>query len=97
MVLRHIDGLLRRRPDRETRDFSAATRCFTAYRAHVTGRIRDKGSPPLSLERLAKLNAVLSALYAVHYPIGSPPWVLLEKARDSFAALAAEFSMAGEA
>lgn len=97
MVLQSIDTLLRERPDRVTHDFSAATRCLTSYRDEVIRRIREKGRRPASLERLAKLNAVVSSLYGAHYPIGSPPWELLEKARASFAELAAELSAAGEA
>jgi len=97
MVLQSIDNLLREKPDHVTHDMSATMRCLTGYRDEVTRRIREKGHPPSSLERLAKLNAVLSSLYGVHYPIGSPPWTLLEKARASFAEVAAEFSAADEA
>jgi hypothetical protein len=97
MVLQSIDHVLREKPDRVTHDFSAAMRCLTAYRDEVTRRLREKGHPPASLERLAKLNAVISSLYGAHYPIGVPPWALLEMARTSFAELAAEFSAAGEA
>ena len=97
MVLQSIDKLLHEKPDRVTHDMSAATRCLTRYRDEVIRRIREKGHPPPSLERLAKLNAVLSSLYGVHYPIGSPPWALLEKARASFAEVAADLAAAGEA
>ena len=97
MVLQSIDKLLREKPERVTHDMSEATRCLTGYRDEVARRIREKGHPIASLERLAKLNGVLSSLYGVHYAIGSPPWALLEKARASFAEVAAEFAAAGEA
>lgn len=96
-VLRGLDRLLAERPGRETAGLSEVTRCLTAYREQVTRRVRQKGNPPGSLNRLARLNAVISALYGVHYPIGRPPWPLLQQARDSFAAVAAELHDAGEA
>jgi hypothetical protein len=96
-VLHGLDRLLSDRPERETHDLSNVTRNLTIYRDHVIRRVREKGSPADSLERLTKLNAVISALYAVHYPIGLPPWQLLRKARECFAALASELRAAEEA
>ena len=95
-VLRGIDMLLRHRPERDSHDFSAVMRNLTAYRDHVIGRIRQKGNPPASLERLSRLNAVISSVYGVHYPIGSPSWALLEKARGAFADVSAALAAAEE-
>jgi hypothetical protein len=96
-VLRGLDRLLSDKPERETHDLSVVTRNLTAYRSHVIRSVREKGSPADSLDRLARLNAVISALYAVHYPIGLPPWQLLRKARNSFASLASELHASAEA
>jgi hypothetical protein len=95
-VLDGLDRLLSDRPERETHDLSDVTRSLTAYRDCVIRRVREKASPADSRERLTRLNAIISALYAVHYPIGRPPWPLLRKARDSFAALAIELQQAGD-
>lgn len=96
-VLIALDKLLEERPQRETHDMSEVTRNLTSFRDGVIQRIRAKGNPPASMERLARLNGVLSSLYGVHYPIGKPPWDLLRKARESFGGLAKELQAAGEA
>jgi formate dehydrogenase major subunit len=94
-VLARIDKLLADRPSRVTHDFSAATTCLTEYRERVIRRLREKGSPPDGRERLARLNAVLSVVVGTHYPVGSPKWEHLEKARHSFAGLIGELQDAG--
>lgn len=96
-VLQHLDKLLGEKPDRISHDFSEATICLTKYRARVINRLREKGSPAEARGRLGRLNAVLSVVVGTHYPVGSPKWEHLEKARDSFATVMRELEAAGEA
>jgi formate dehydrogenase major subunit len=91
-VLARLDKLLADRPHRVGHDFSEATRCLTALREQIIGHLRAGNAPPGTAERLARLNAVLSVLVGTHYPVGAPKWPHLARARDSFAALAADLA-----
>jgi hypothetical protein len=89
-ALEALDKLLAERPDHDTHDFSEATRRLTRLREAL---LREWGGPPEEAarrRRLARLNAVISVVYGTHYPIGSPKWEHLQRARDDFAALAPE-------
>ena len=85
-ALAAVDKLLADRPDRVTHDFSAAMRCLTAYRDTVIARSRGAETPSY-IERLGRLNAVISVVYSTHYPVGSPKWEKLEQARADLASV----------
>jgi hypothetical protein len=93
-VLAALDRLLAERPEQVTHDFSAAMRCLTDWREVLVRRVRAAGDDSaadrhLYASALRQLNAVVSAVYAGHYPLGRTDWELLSQARDSFAAIAA--------
>ena len=86
-VLACVDKLLSEKPNRVTHDFSAATVALTAYRDDMTRRLQENGMSKDGLERLEKLNSVLSVVYGTHYPVGAPQWEPLEAARKRLAKL----------
>jgi len=86
-ALAAVDKLLADRPNRVGHDFSEATKRLTAYREALLASWGGPPSGPADRKRLSRLNAVISVVYGVHYPIGSPEWQPLQGARDELAAL----------
>lgn len=83
-ALHLIDKLLEERPTRVGDDFSAATRCITAFRDELISQWR-RTSDAADRQRLEQVNAVLSVVLGGHYPVGKIPWPEIEKARALFA------------
>ena len=78
-ALGRIDEALSMRPKKDGRTLADATGLLCLYRdsliaASRSGRAQDR-------ERLSHINAVVSVVAGVHYPLGDPPWEELEKAR----------------
>ncbi len=87
-ALAAVDRCLADKPKRIGHDFSAATKRLTAYRRILLEGWGGAPSDPADRQHLSRLNAVISVVYGTHYPIGSPKWDPLAKARDELAALA---------
>jgi len=85
-ALRLVDKLLAERPDKVTHDFSAATRCLTAFRDDLVEDWRANRSEA-ARERMAKANAVISVIVGGHYPRGDIPWQHILEARKQLATL----------
>jgi formate dehydrogenase major subunit len=83
-ALELLDKLLAERPERVGHDFSAATRCLTAFRDQLISEWRRTGDPA-DQRRLTQVNAVLSVVVGGHYPIGAVQWPTIASARDAFA------------
>jgi formate dehydrogenase major subunit len=84
-----IDNLLAERPEKVGHDFSEATRCLSAFRNDLIGRLRATGAEA-DRARLDGTNAVLSAVVGGHFPLGGIPWEHIEKARGRLAAVLRE-------
>ncbi len=68
-----LDAVLAERPHADGHKLSAATRELSAFRNQlIDGNER---------RRLGHVNAVISIVLAVHFPLGGIPWDELEKAR----------------
>lgn len=80
-----IDAVLAARPQKDDHKLSHATEALCTYRDHLI-EVADEGGGR-SRERLMHLNAVLSVVAAMHFPLGDIPWDELEKARDWLAGL----------
>ncbi|MBN8871709.1 MAG: hypothetical protein J0H67_02630 [Rhodospirillales bacterium] len=88
-ALRAVDQLLRDRPVKDGPDFSAAIAALSHLRDALIARHRDGAG---ELERLGRLNAVLTVVIAGHYPLGKVPWAQIEAARGSLATLLTELA-----
>lgn len=85
-ALRLVDKLLAEKPEKDSHDFSDATRCLTAFRDELVEDWRASRSDA-ARERMAKANAVLSVIVGGHYPRGDVPWQHILQARKELAAL----------
>ena len=83
--LRKIDEALAEQPKKDGRILTEATSLLCAYRDSLIEASRNGG--PQDRERLSHVNAVLSVVAGVHFPLGDAPWQELEKARSWLSAL----------
>jgi hypothetical protein len=84
-----IDQVLGKRPVKDDAALAACARELCVYRDALILRQRAAPTDADARERLSHVNAVLSVVLAVHFPIDAVPWDELEKARDWLAELTA--------
>lgn len=79
-ALRHVDRALADRPKRDGATLKAALQALARFRDAVVERHRgaDGARWRPALERI---NAVISVVMAIQFPIGEVRWAELEKAR----------------
>lgn len=77
--LRKIDEALAKKPKKDGRALTEATTLLCIYRDSLIEAARS-GRPP-DRARLSHINAILSVVAGVHFPLGDAPWGELEKAR----------------
>jgi type II secretory pathway component PulM len=77
--LRKIDEALSLKPKKDGHVLTAAACRLAVYRDALIEASRS--GHPRDRERLSHLNAILSVVVGVHYPLSDPPWEELEKAR----------------
>lgn len=94
-AMRMLDKIVAEKPEKNGHDFSEAVRCLTAFREALIAERRAADVPSAPHERLARLNAVISAVVGGHFPIGAVPWKSVEAARGSFGELLAEMGLRG--
>lgn len=88
-ALRQIDAVLEKRPDKDDKALTEAMMSLVEMRdALIAGQV-SPSAPSAARQRLDHLNAIISVVAGVHFPLGDPPWPELEKARDWLAALTA--------
>ena len=80
-----LDEVLASRPHKDDHKLSHATLALCEYRDTLINSGPPTGAP--ERQRLGHVNAVLSVIAAMHFPLGELPWEELEKARDWLAAL----------
>jgi hypothetical protein len=86
-----IDEVLAQKPRKDDRRLSEAMMCLTRLREELTRRHRGAAAAdPHARRQLDHLNAVISVVMGVHFPLGEIPWDDLEKGRGWLADLAAE-------
>lgn len=86
-ALRAVDAVLADKPDKVGHDFAAAEHAVALYRDALVGVWRASRSES-DLQRLMRVNSVLSVVVGGHFPLGGVPWPHLQKARDWLAELA---------
>lgn len=85
-----LDRALAGKPRKDDQDFTAAMKCLARYRDALTAQLRAAGDAEAheARARLGRVNAVVSAVLAGHFPLGPIPWPEIEKAREVLAELA---------
>ena len=79
-ALAHIDRVLHQRPKKDDHELTNATRCLAEFREELIRARGVEGASGDHHERLARLNAIISVVMGMHFPIGNAPWGELEKA-----------------
>jgi hypothetical protein len=92
-ALAALDKVLAEKPDKIGYDFSVTMKHLSAFHAGVAARART-ATAEADQARLRRLNGVISAIYAGHFPLGPVPWEAVQKAREALAALVQEFRAA---
>ena len=80
-ALSAIDAALRARPDKPGDVLSHATQSLCTLREEMIAAARHEGAASGRRERLERVNAIISVVLAVYFPLGDVPWWELEKAR----------------
>ena len=80
-----LDQAIAAAPERDGAAFSDAATQLGAVRDAVAAR--DSRDTADKRQRLTKLNAVLSLVLSGHFPLGTPPWDEIKKARGWLAEL----------
>jgi hypothetical protein len=81
-ALAALDTVLARKPQRDDDTLSEAAAELTRFRDAIIAERRGGGVRGLTeRQHLAHLNAVLSVVLGVHFPLGETPWEELQKAR----------------
>lgn len=83
-----IDRVLAARPKKDGHALTEATAALCDYRDELISQARCGGAD--ERRQLEHLNAVLSMVAAVHFPLGNVPWDELAKARGWLAGLLGE-------
>lgn len=81
-ALKHIDQAIAERPSKNDLVLSQATMCLAEFRDRIVADGRANGLRPAQRKQLAHLNAVITIVLGVHFPLGEIPWPELNKARD---------------
>jgi hypothetical protein len=89
-ALGELDKALAAKPRVDGHTLSAAAHNLSLLRDGIAVRQRELGPTPDSRRRLEHVNAVISVVLGVHFPLGDVPWDELGKARDWVAKLADE-------
>jgi hypothetical protein len=91
-ALAELDKALAAKPRVDGHTLSAVAHSLSLLRDSIAMRQREVGQTQDSRRRLEHVNAVISVVLGVHFPLGSVPWDELEKARDWLSRLADEES-----
>ncbi len=80
-ALADIDQVLAEQPNKNDHALSHATRCLAEFRDRLIREWRETGLDPQQRKQLEHVNAVITVVLGVHFPLGEIPWQELEKAR----------------
>lgn len=77
--IQHLARVLEQKPSKDDHELSSLTLCLTDFREELIQR--NQGEAPSHEERecLMHLNAIVSVVMGMHFPIGNPPWEEFEK------------------
>lgn len=89
-ALKHTARVLEQQPKKDDNELSSATQCLAAFREELIRSQRHDDATDCDRERLARLNAIISVVMGMHFPLGNPPWAEFEKAQIWLGALVDE-------
>ena len=78
-ALVHTKRVLEQRPDKDDQELTLATQCLGQFRKELIEAHRQERATTKDGDCLSRLNAIISVVMAMHFPIGNPPWDEFEK------------------
>ena len=85
LALQQIDQVLARKPEKDDHALTEATKNLCLLRDDLIAARRS--GDDAGRQRLEAVNAVLSIVAAMHFPVGEVPWEPLASARQALAGL----------
>ena len=79
-ALKHVMRVLEQKPAKDDHELSALTQCLAKFRAELIERNRSEAPSHEARECLMHLNAVVTVVMGMHFPLGQPPWDEFAKA-----------------
>lgn len=73
-ALKHFARILEQKPLRDDHELSRAALCLSRFREELIGVQRGAGASLKDRERLSRLNAIISVVMGLHFPLDNPPW-----------------------
>ena len=80
-ALSHIDQVLGEKPRKNDHALSQATMQLAEFRDRLIAQRRQHGLSEHQQKQLGHVNAVITVVLGIHFPLGEIPWHELEKAR----------------
>ena len=77
--LQHLARVLEQKSRKDDHELSALTLCLAAFREELIQQNRGEAPSHEKRECLMHLNAIVSVVMGMHFPIGNPPWAEFEK------------------
>ena len=78
-ALAHTRRVLEQRPHKDDAELTLATQSLAVFRKELLDRQRRTVATAEDRDRLSRLNAIISVVMAMHFPIGNPQWGEFEK------------------
>ena len=79
-ALQHFSRILEQKPTKDDHELSRATLCLSKFRKELIDIQAGAVASQQDRERLSHLNAIISVVMGMHFPLGAPPWDELAKA-----------------
>ena len=77
--LKHLARVLEQKPSKDDHELSCLTQCLAEFRGELIARNRGEAPSREKRECLTHLNAIVSVVMGMHFPLGNPPWEEFEK------------------
>ena len=89
-AMKHFARVLEQKPHKDDHELSRLTNCLSAFRDELIEAQRAPAVTANDRVRLSHLNAIISVVMGMHFPLDSPPWEEFGKAQAWLVALVAE-------
>lgn len=80
-ALAHVARVLEQKPKKDDHELSYLSQCLSEFREELIERKKSEASTHEGRECLMHLNAVISVVMGMHFPLGHPPWDEFEKTK----------------
>ena len=80
-ALGHVARILEQKPRKDDHELSFLTQCLAEFREELIERNRSQAPSHEARGCLMHLNAVVSVVMGMHFPLGQPPWEEFAKAQ----------------